>query len=147
MIREKWEFSYQANVLADAAKQKVVHHQERLRWWLERKEQAIATLRQEGIAIDESLIEREDFAGAPMGGAASTLNFRSADYRPPTVQVRSDLVRDLNEAVAKLREHEIKIAAYDGWEQVLRAQGENLRLMLQHDDWLFFFGRPVKEDQ
>jgi predicted metal-dependent phosphoesterase TrpH len=147
MNREKWEFSYLANTLADAAKEKVEHHQARLRWWSERKEQAFTTLRQEGIAIDESLIERDDiatFAGAPAGQAAS---FRNLDYRAPTVQVRPDLVRDLNETVAKIREHEAKITTYDGWEQVLRAQGENLRLTLQHDDWLFFFGRPVRDDR
>ena len=52
MERKEWKFDYTASKLAEAAKIKLHHHQERLEWWKEKKEQVITQIRGEGLEID-----------------------------------------------------------------------------------------------
>lgn len=127
MQRDKWEFSYTADKLAEAAKVKLAHHQERLSWWTDQKAKLMERIRAEGLEIDESLT---DLYSNKMSGG-----------RSPTVQVRGDLMRDLRECVEKTHEHANRVAGYDGWVQVLASQGQ-AAVKLHHDDWLFFFSSP-----
>ncbi|MBK8751636.1 MAG: hypothetical protein IPL99_08280 [Candidatus Competibacteraceae bacterium] len=55
MERKEWKFDYTASKLAEAAKIKLQHHQERLTWWKDKKEQVITQIRGEGLEIDESI--------------------------------------------------------------------------------------------
>ena len=55
MLREKWGFSYTAEQLSDAAAKKVAFHLERLNWWKEKRATVMATIRSEGLEINEKI--------------------------------------------------------------------------------------------
>lgn len=128
MNRDEWKFTYTADKLFGAAEAKKAWHMERLKWWSDKRKDVEATIRSEGIEIDESV-------------AAGSINYASNSiHRGPSVNIRNDLVRDLSECVTKTQEHEGKIRDYDAWMQVLASQGQ-VSLDLHQDDWLFFFGK------
>lgn len=103
---------------------KCTHHNDRLKWWEDKKISVVEKVKTEGIGIDESLA-----------------NLTSNSYaRGLTVQIRTDLVRDLQECVGKIQEHRSKVADYDAWMQVLTSQGQS-SFSLDQEDWLFFFGK------
>lgn len=130
MNRASWKFTYTADKLLEAATAKKNFHADRLDWWANKRKEVEATIRSEGIEIDESVA-----VGAI--GYAGTSN---SLHRGPSVNIRNDLVRDLSECVSKTQEHEAKIRDYGAWVQVLASQGQ-ASLDLQQDDWLFFFGK------
>jgi len=128
MLRKEWKFDYTANKLAEASDIKLQFHQERFEWWKDKKEQVIAQIRAEGLEIDENI-------------ALEYVSPKSRDWdRGTQVTVRDDLRKDLDECLKKLSYHTGQINDYNGWRQVLNANPE-VRLSLNHDDWLFFFGQ------
>jgi len=128
MIRAEWKFPYTAARLADAAQAKLACHDERVKWWADKRAQVMETIRADGLEIDERL---------PL--AHPTPKGRDWD-RGAKVMVRHDLQEDLEECSTKLRYHSEKRRDYDGWTQVLLANG-GTPLELDTEDWLFFFGR------
>jgi hypothetical protein len=129
MLRNDWKFDYTANKLAEAAAEKMSHHRERLDWWRNKKDEVMASIRSEGIEIDEKIV------------LSSYQSPKSRDWdRGAQVKVRNDLRNDLDECLDKLQYHTQKLAEYDGWNQVLLANPEN-RVALDIDDWLFFFSK------
>ena len=128
MLRKEWKFGYTASKMAEAADIKLKFHQERFEWWKNKKEQVIAQIRAEGLEIDENI-------------ALEYVSPKSRDWdRGTQVTVRDDLRKDLDECLKKLSFHTGQINDYNGWRQVLNANPE-VRLSLNHDDWLFFFGQ------
>ncbi len=128
MQRNEWKFEYTASKLADAAQAKIVWHTERLDWWKNKKEVVFATIRSEGLEVDEKI-------------SLEFVNPKSRDWeRGAQVMIRNDLQKDLDECLEKLQAHTKCLNEYNGWQQVLVANPEN-RLSLDIDDWLFFFGR------
>lgn len=123
--RDEWEFPYSANKLLEAATVKHTHHAARLKWWEDKKNEVVEKVKAEGIEIDESLADA---------------NLSNSYNRGQSVQIRTDLVRDLQECVGKIREHRSKVGDYDAWMQVLASQGQ-ASFPLQQEDWLFFFGK------
>lgn len=122
--RGSWKFSYTADKLLDAAKKKLEWHTARKVWWTNKKEEVMTTIKAEGLEIDESVAFK-----------------MSSNYnRNTTVNIRNDLLKDLDECVGKMDEHAHKIKDYDAWVQVLGSQGQ-ASLDLYQDDWLFFFGK------
>ena len=129
MQRKEWKFDYTASKLAEAAKTKHLHHQERFEWWKEKRDQVMAEIRKDGLEIDEKI-------------ALEYVSPKRRDWEQGAqVTVRNDLKRDLNECLEKLAYHTGLMNDYHGWHQVLSANSE-ARLSLDHDDWLFFFGQP-----
>lgn len=129
MQRQEWKFDYTASKLAEAAKTKHLHHQERFEWWKEKRDQVMAEIRKDGLEIDEKI-------------ALEYVSPKRRDWEQGAqVTVRNDLKRDLNECLEKLAYHTGLMNDYRGWHQVLSANPE-ARLSLDHDDWLFFFGQP-----
>lgn len=126
MNREMWEFPYTADKLLEAATVKRDHHLGRLKWWEDKKAEVIETVKAEGIQVDESV-------------AAEFSNSKSYG-RGGNVQVRNDLVLDLNECVQKIVGHRAKAADYAGWVEVLASQGQ-ASFALHQEDWLFFFDK------
>lgn len=124
MNRNVWKFSYTANRLCEAAKKKVEWHTGRKEWWTNKKEEVMTTIKSEGLEIDESV----------------AFKMSSSYNRNTTVNIRNDLLKDLDECVGKMSEHENKVKDYSAWVQVLESQG-HVTLELNHDDWLFFFGK------
>lgn len=128
MLRSDWKFPYSAARLAEAAAAKLAYHDERVKWWGEKREEVMGTIRAEGLEIDERLVLAHP-------------NPKARDWeRGAKVMVRNDLQSDLEECLAKLRYHSEKRRDYDGWSQVLQANGQS-QLELDIEDWLFYFGR------
>lgn len=129
MQRKEWKFDYTASKLAEAAKTKHLHHQERFEWWKEKRDQVMAEIRKDGLEIDEKI-------------ALEYVSPKRRDWEQGAqVTVRNDLKKDLDECLEKLAYHTGLMNDYHGWHQVLSANSE-ARLSLDHDDWLFFFGQP-----
>ena len=129
MQRKEWTFDYTASKLAEAAAEKQRHHEERLAWWKEKKAQVMKQIQEEGLEIEEKI-------------ALEYVSPKRRDWEQGAqVMVRNDLKKDLDECLEKLAYHTGLLTDYDGWRQVLSANPE-ARLSLDHDDWLFFFGRP-----
>lgn len=129
MNRHEWTFTYTADKLLAAAIAKKNWHEGRLNWWAKSRDEIKQTIKSEGIEIDESVAY----------GTENYLSNKSA-HRGAAVSIRNDLVKDLNECVQKVSEHQNKIKDYDAWVQVLESQGQS-SLELNQDDWLFFFGK------
>lgn len=128
MQRCEWKFEYTTSKLAEAAQAKVNWHTERLEWWKTKKDEVFATIRKDGIEVDENI-------------SLEFNNPKSRDWeRGAQVMVRNDLQKDLDECLQKLQAHTKRINEYSGWQQVLIANPES-RLSLAIDDWLFFFGK------
>jgi len=124
MQRNEWKFPYTIASVHEAAITKADYHKERLTYWETTLDQTKALIKSEGLEFDESLA-----------------NLVSNSYsRAPTVNVRNDLLKDLQECTQKIHEHRAKKNEYDGWVEILSKQPSTSELELKHDDWLFFFG-------
>ena len=55
MKRDEWKFEYTAARLAEAAEAKIAHHTERLAFWKAKRDEVLATIRAEGLEIDEKI--------------------------------------------------------------------------------------------
>jgi hypothetical protein len=133
MQREQWKFDYTAAKLAEAAGIKISYHDERLGFWKHKREEVIATIRAEGIEVDEKVV-------------LAYTNPKTRDWdQGGEILVRNDLRKDLAECFKKLSYHTERRDTYDGWKQVLDANPEN-RQSLDISDWLFFFGRDTGRD-
>ena len=129
MKREAWIFSYQGQALADAAQAKIKHHSERLEWWKQKKNEVTATIRSEGLEVDEKI-------------ALQYSNPKARDWdRGGEVLIRNDLRKQLAECFEKLSYHTETINEYEAWFQTLSAHPEQ-QFELDINDWLFFFSQP-----
>ena len=125
MNRSQWKFAYTAARLAEAAKSKAETHSGKKEWWEKEKAKVMDKIKTEGISVHESV-----------GAQYSTTK---GGYGPE-IEVDASLSRDLAECHSKIREHDGLIRQYDGWIQVLDAHPE-ARVELDHDDYLFFYGK------
>lgn len=128
MNRNEWEFEYTASALADAAERQRDFRQSRVEAWETKKAEVMVKVKETGLTVHE-------------GPAASFTNYTSnTSMQGAHVMVDATLQSDLSECVTKIAEHRAAVKDYDGWAQVLRANGEQ-RVKLHHDDWLYFFGK------
>ena len=130
-LRAKWEFEYTASALAAAAEAQYEFRQSRVAFWKDQQDQLIAKIKETGIVVHEDLAAMLSNSGkyggtSAMGGAQIVID--------PTMQT------DLNKAYSKINEHSVMAAQYKAWIQVLKGNPES-RLKLDHDDWMFFFGK------
>jgi hypothetical protein len=126
MMREKWEFEYTAAQLTEAATKKIEFHQERLAWWKEKRATVMATIRAEGIEINEKIV-------------MEYRSPKSQDWNNGSqVMIRNDLQKALHECQDKLAHHTGKLQDYSGWQQMLGANPD-AKQHLDIEDWLFFF--------
>lgn len=128
MQRNEWGLEYTASKLAQAAASKLAFHDERLAFWKAKKDEVWATIRHEGLEVDEKI-------------AMSYRSPKGSDFdRGARVMVRNDLQADLDEVLEKLKHHTNLRGQYDGWQQALEANPE-ARFKLDIEDWHFFFAR------
>ena len=126
MLREKWEFEYTGAQLCEAAGKRVAFHQDRLKWWKDKRQAVMAQIRAEGIEVNESI-------------AMGYQNPKSRDWVDSTqVLIRNDLKLARAECQKKLASHAGRLAEFSGWFQVLKANPE-ARKPLDLQDWLYFF--------
>lgn len=128
MQRNDWKFEYPARVLAKAAAHRLAYHDERLAFWRAKKDEVWATIRREGLEVDERIV-------------LADRSPKSVDFvRGAKVLVRNDLQADLDEVLNKLKVHTNLRAQFDGWHQALEANPDAV-LQLDIEDWQFFYGR------
>ena len=126
MLRDEWKFNYAAREVAGATGAKVKYHTERVAFWKTKREEVMASIRSDGLEIDEKLV-------------LAHRNPKSRDWERGTqVMVRNDLQKDLEECLEKLQWHTGELDRYLGWNDVLMANAD-ARLELDIDDWLYFF--------
>lgn len=127
--RSEWEFEYVARELADGARKQKAYRDGRVKWWQEQKDQVMAEIRSSGIDVVESVTAGKfDYASNSMGAAQ------------PTITVKPELQKKLQECHTKIQQHQEAAVEYDGWIQVLEAKPDNV-LKLTNADWLYFFGK------
>jgi len=126
-MKETWQFPYTADVLTDAAFKKMSHHDDRMKWWLEKQAEKFAEIKEKGLTIHESV------------AANSSFGLISNSYQQPTITLDHNLTSDLTECQNKVAWHKAKVAEYEAWVEVLSSQGKST-FNLNHSDWLFFFG-------
>ena len=56
MQRNDWTFQHTASQIAEATRGKIDYHQERLTFWKAKREEVLATIRLEGIEVDEKIV-------------------------------------------------------------------------------------------
>ncbi len=126
MLRDKWDFEYSGAQLCEAAAKRIAFHQERLKWWKDKRQEVMAQIRTEGLEINESMV-------------LAYQNPKSRDWVDSTqVMIRSDLKQALIECQKKLSEHTERLSDFSGWYLMLKANPE-VRKSLDLNDWLFFF--------
>lgn len=130
MNRHEWEFEYTARDLAKAAGAQRDYRRSRITAWEGKKQETMEKIKTSGLTVHESVAEK--FAGYTTNALHG--------QRGAQVMVDATLQKDLDECVGKIRVHRELAQEYDAWLQVLEAQPET-RLKLQHDDWLFFYGK------
>lgn len=134
MLRNDWKFDYTAPQLAQAAQGKIAHHDEELVFWNNQRETLIATIKAEGIEVNEKLV------------ISAHNHPKACDWdRGGEIMIRNDLRKGLAEAFDKLKYHTQRRDTYDAWLQVFAANPQK-RFGLDIADWLFFFGRDVATD-
>lgn len=131
MKRNEWTVQYTGAKLADAAKAKIDFHEGRLKFWGGKKGEVMAEIRAEGIEINESIADQLN---------ASNAYATTSMGHGPSVTIRNDLLEKMQEAHGKVGTHEGLIKQYQAWAQMMVAHPEAV-FQLQHDDWMFFFGK------
>ena len=56
MLRDEWVFTYKIETIAEATTSNLEFHQERFKWWKDKKEQVMAKIRADGLEIDETIV-------------------------------------------------------------------------------------------
>ena len=130
-MRDKWAVNYSGQQLCDAASAKEERHKLRRKWWLDKKEEVITKIRAEGINVTESIVDEL----GKLGYSNSTRAFGG-----PVVQVDAGMAAQVQEATQKVHEHQDKVYKYGAWIQMLSAHPA-ASFALDHDDWMFFFGK------
>lgn len=128
MKREEWTFEYTAARLADAAASQAGFRRMRFDFWRTKKEEVLQKIRDSGITVHEDIA---------LGLLDKTYSSHRAGAQ---VLVDPTLQKDLTECVTKMQHHSERARQYEGWEQVLRGNAE-ARVLLDHDDWMYFFGK------
>ena len=133
MHRNEWKFEFSTSDVLEATKAKISYHDQHLEFWTNKREELMATIRAEGIEINEKI-------------ALEYSNPKARDWeRGGQVMIRNDLRIGLAETFQKLGYHTRLRDTYDGWQQALEASADE-KLALDIDDWLFFFGRDTGSD-
>ncbi len=56
MLLDEWVFTYKIETIAEATTSNLLFHQERFKWWKDKKEQVMAKIREDGLEIDETIV-------------------------------------------------------------------------------------------
>jgi hypothetical protein len=126
-MRKEWRFPYSTVKVLDGAKAKAIFHAGRLEFWQKKQAETMERIKSDGLQVQTSL------AGANYSNVNRGFGAQ--------VVVDATLQRDLDECETKIHEHRSKADTYRGWVEVLAAQRGDVTLELDHEDYLFFFGK------
>lgn len=131
-LRSKWEFEYTASALAKAAGEQLAFRESRVEHWTGKQNEVMAKIKASGLEI------HEDIGSA--SNSVNTLKYGSAGMGGAQVIIDPTMQTDLNKCHMKIQEHVGLARQYKAWQQVLEGNPE-ARVKLDHDDWMFFFGK------
>ncbi len=109
----------------------------RIEVWEGKKKEVMERIKDSGLTVHESIAS--GMSGSNNVNALKYQTTTSSDYGPQ-VLIDPMMQKDLNECSSKIRTHTELRNQYAAWEQVLSANKES-RVKLDHDDWMFFFGK------
>jgi len=136
MLRSKWEFEYTAKNLAIAAEAQKQFRASRAKVWEQKKEEVIAKIKDSGLNVHESIAASLNLAN----NNVNALKYSTQHMAGPQITIDATMQRDLDECFAKIQGHAELRKQYDAWQQVFEGNPE-ARVKLDHDDWMFFFGK------
>lgn len=131
-LRSKWEFEYTAKNLAEAAARQLAFRVSRVAFWKEQQAEVIKKIK------DTGMIVHEDIAALAYNNAKYSAN--TSARGGAQIVIDPTLQTDLNKCHMKIQEHSTLESQYKAWQQVLEGNSES-RVKLDHDDWMFFFGK------
>lgn len=132
-LRSKWEFEYTASALAKTASEQFAFRESRVEYWTAKQNEVMARIKASGLEIHEDIGSASNSVNTlKYGGPA--MGFGAQVIIDPTMQT------DLNKCHMKIQEHTGLAKQYKAWQQVLEGNPES-RVKLDHDDWMFFFGK------
>src|SRR4051812_44928664 len=137
-LRSYWTFQYKAQEIGDAAARQRDYRKEREQFWRNKKEEVMATIRKEGVEINESIADQLMGGGVAAAAAMGKNAYSTQALRGPSVTIREDLVQNLQECVTKIETHRKAAIDYEGWVQFLTAPANREKtLELTQQDWLY----------
>jgi hypothetical protein len=133
-LRAKWEFEYTAKTLAEAAAKQLEFRTSRVEYWTEKQNEVMVKIKASGLEIHEDI--------TTYGTASNNLNLKYASSGMGGAQIVIDptMQGDLTKCHLKIQQHTELARQYSAWKQVLDGNPED-RVKLDHDDWMFFFGK------
>lgn len=134
MLRAKWEFEYTASALAIAAAAQHDFRVGRVKFWQDKQAEIIAKIKESGIEV------HEDIASAVNNDINAMKYLNTSAMGGAQILIDPTMQGDLNKCFMKIREHAEYVRQYSAWKQVLEGNPES-RVKLDHDDWMFFFGK------
>lgn len=123
--RGEWQFEYATADLAKAAVTKAEFRRKRVEIWRHAKEEVMAKIKADGLEVTEDIAEK----------MLSASNYGQG----PSVRVKGEYLEDMRRCVDRINVHFKSAREYEGWAEMLKAQGAS-RVKLSIDDWLYFFG-------
>jgi hypothetical protein len=125
MKRREWTFEKPASELVEAARERVNYHGERLDFWETEREKAESAINSAGFQVRSHAIT---------GGE------RHEVVIDPTLAAR------LSECESKMAQHRARSDEYAQWYSALKT-ADARSFVLDHDDWLFFYGLRGDDDE
>lgn len=115
--RSSWLFQYQVARLLEAAQEKEKYHTDRLAFWKDEFDKAVAAAKEKGVEVREYAV---------------TGGMRAEMVIDGTLQNRIDECR------SKRERHRLAVTGFSQWVSVLDSQDENKVYDLTMDDALYF---------
>lgn len=131
--RDIWKISKNQEEVSSAITKMIEYHEKKLKFWDNKKDEFLETLKKDGVVIDTSLVEQYG------KGGYETSNSLSNNRNRFQVSVDTDLQRKLTETVDKVNLHTQKLKDYKNWKTFVDSVYPNSELELTFDDYVFFF--------
>lgn len=123
--RREWQFQATDQQLAEASHEKAVYHNDRARWWQEQRSIVNDQIQESGVQVRSHPVT---------GGERHE------------VVLDATLAARLSECDRKIQDHNHTAAEYRQWHDALTSGIAGTSRVLDHDDWLFFFGDNPADD-
>ena len=129
-LRFKWSIQKSAKDLVEAARNKQLHHWERMKWWEDMLAKAKADAKEHGIEVIESDAMQYSNTKASFG---------------PRIGIGEKYQMRLNEAFSKVKEHNDLWATYRSWVTMMEGSGDRT-YDLDVNDYHFFYSNYAEEN-
>lgn len=149
-IRMEWAFTRKSQEILEGSKKQQEYHQSRLEFWEDMKEKVHQKIKEDGIQITDSILQRKSLALAGGGFENMNINQRysssNAPARGASVDIKQEYVEDMNECETKISYHRKKVSEYTSWVSFFSGPTP-LEVNLNYEDHQFFFKPCSLEDK